>query len=65
MRTDDLGDKVSQGRDNEPRALLAIVLKADISRMSEIVRLVESVPHTHLIYQRVSANRLKIVEEGR
>ena len=45
MRTDDLGDKVSQGRDNEPRALLAIVLKADISRMSEIVRLVESVPH--------------------
>ena len=63
MTTDELEDKTSQYRHNEPRAMLAMVLKADISRMSEIVHLVESVPHTRLIYQRVSANRLTIVEE--
>lgn len=56
-------DKSSQDRDNEPRAMLALVLKADINRMSEIVRLVKQVPHTRLIYQRVSANRLTIIEE--
>jgi hypothetical protein len=63
MITAEQDDKSSQDRDNEPRALLAMVLKADLSRMSEIVRLVESVPHTRLIYQRVSANRLTIIEE--
>lgn len=63
MGNDEQGDNDSQLRDNEPRAMLAMVLKADIARMSQIVRLVESVPHTRLIYQRVSANRLTIVEE--
>jgi len=53
----------SQDRDNEPRAMLALVLKADINRMSEIVRLVDSVPHTRIIYQRVSGGRLTVVEE--
>lgn len=62
MRTGTQGDKPSP-EDNEPRAIIAIVLKADLSRMSEIVQLVESVPHTRLIYQRVSANRLTIIEE--
>lgn len=63
MRKVEDEDKSLQDRDNEPRAMLALVLKADLSRMSEIVRLVEQVPHTKLIYQRVSANRLTIVEE--
>lgn len=63
MRTVDQDDIDSPERDNEPRAIIAIVLKADLSRMSEIVHLVEQVPHTRLIYQRVSANRLTIVEE--
>jgi len=63
MQTVEQGDKTSQDRDNEPRAVLALVLKADIARMSEIIRLVESVTHTKLIYQRVSGNRLTIVEE--
>lgn len=65
MITAEQDDKSSQDRDNEPRALLALVLKADISRMSEIIRLLESVPHTKLICQKVSGNRLLIVEEGR
>lgn len=64
MRSAEQEDKCSQDRDNEPRAMLALFLKADIIRMSETVRLVESVPHTRLIYQRVSANRLTIVEGG-
>lgn len=65
MNSDDQNNICSQDRDNEPRAILALVLKADIAKMSEIVRLVESVPHTRLIYQRVSGNRLRIVEEDR
>jgi hypothetical protein len=63
MNNDRSSNIDSQDRDNEPRAMLALVLKADICRMSEIVRLVESVPHTRLIYQRVSGNRLTIVED--
>lgn len=65
MKSESQGNIDSQDRDNEPRALLALVLKADISRMSEIIRLLESVPHTKLICQKVSGNRLLIVEEGR
>jgi len=65
MKSDNPDNIDSQDRDNEPRAMLALVLKADISRMSELVHLVESVPHTRLIYQRVSGNRLTIVEERR
>jgi len=47
----------------EPQASFALILKADIMRLPEIVRSIELIPGTRIVYQRVSAGRLRIEEE--
>lgn len=42
---------------------LAFVVRMPILQMPELVRLVQQQPGTHLIYQRTSVGRLKIVAE--
>jgi hypothetical protein len=63
MKGKDSGDdKASPGSEHEPRGSLALVLNTEIMRMPEIVRLVQQVPGTRIVYQRASVGRLMIVE---
>lgn len=48
---------------NEPRGNQALVIQTDITRMPEIVHFIASLPRTRIVYQRISAGRLTIVEE--
>lgn len=48
---------------HEPRCSFGLVLNAEIVRLPEIMRLIEQVPRTRIIYQRISAARLFIIEE--
>jgi hypothetical protein len=63
-RTDERAYNSTVDPENEPRGSLALVIKTDISRMPEIVRLVEQVPGARIVYQRTSVGRLRIIEEG-
>ena len=47
----------------EPRGNQALVIQTEIARMPEIVHFIASLPGTRIVYQRVSAGRLTIVEE--
>jgi hypothetical protein len=47
----------------EPRGSMALILSVEIVRMPDIVRLVRQVPGTKVLYQRVSAGRLRVIEE--
>lgn len=47
----------------EPRGNQALVIQTEITRMPEIVHFIASLPRTRIVYQRVSAGRLTIVEE--
>jgi len=47
----------------EPRGNQALVIQTDLCTMPEIVHFIASLPRTRIVYQRVSAGRLTIVEE--
>lgn len=47
-----------------PDASLALVLRMPITRMPELVRMARDIPGTRVVYQRTSAGRLLIVEDG-
>jgi hypothetical protein len=58
-------NKDAEARSEGPEASLALVLRMPIARMPELVRMAEELPGTRVVYQRTSAGRLTIVEEGR
>lgn len=49
---------------NEPRGTIAVVARMNLKDMPAFVRMVEEIPGARLIYQRTSAGRLLIVDDG-
>jgi hypothetical protein len=56
-------DNGSQGEDTEPKANLALVIRANISAMPLIVRQVEQSAQAKILYLKISGGRLRIEAE--
>lgn len=49
---------------SEPRGTIAVVVRMYLKDMPELVRSIEDIQGARLIYQRTSAGKLRIIEEG-